>query len=253
MPAEARLIGSSARTQPGEHLYTHMKTEFLDLRLQDNMAMMAEFPDKHFDLAIVDPPYGIGEDGQKNHSRGNKTRATQYAPKNWDSSTPSKEYFLELERISKNQIIWGANYFSLSPAPGWIVWHKKDAATDFSDCELARCTIGTAVRYFRFLWAGMWQGDMGNKESRIHPTQKPRKLYDWLLANYAKPGQRIIDTHMGSGSIAIACHYAKCHLTACEIDPDYFHAACDRIKRETAQTDFFADIAAPAEETPMLL
>lgn len=226
-----------------------MKTEFLDLLLQDNMEMMREFPDKHFDLAIVDPPYGIGENGGRNKSRGKLAVAKDYkAFHGGDVEPPPAEYFNELRRISKNQIIWGANHFVQRipfGSPCWIVWDKITGASDFADCELAWTSFPTAVRKFSFQWSGMLQGDMKNKEGRIHPTQKPVALYKWLLANYAKPGQRILDTHMGSGSIAIACHYAKCHLTACEIDPDYFKAACERIERETSQADFFTDIAAP--------
>ena len=223
-----------------------MKTDLLDIRLADCMNLMREFPDKQFDLAIVDPPYGIGAASANFQSRGKLAKPTEYDSKDWDKEIPTKEYFDEVMRVSKNQIIWGGNYFSLPPSPGWIVWHKKDAATDFSDCELAWTSIGVAVRYFRFLWAGMWQGDMGNKEKRIHPTQKPVALYKWLLSNYAKPGQRILDTHLGSGSHAIACHYFGAHLTASELDPDYYTAACERIERETRQTDMFS-------QTPSLI
>ena len=145
-------------------------------------------------------------------------------------------------RISKNQIIWGANHMmekiSLS-SPSWIVWDKENGACDFADAELAYTSHNKACRIFKFRWAGMLQGDMKNKESRIHPTQKPVKLYDWIFANYAEKGMKILDTHMGSGSIAIAAHYAGMHLTACELDEDYFKAACERIHRETSQTTFF--------------
>jgi site-specific DNA-methyltransferase (adenine-specific) len=210
----------------------------LEATCEDCMALMARYPDKHFDLAIVDPPYGIGEDGAKNHSRDRLARATRYAPKSWDKSPPPMEYFAELRRVSRNQIIWGGNYFPLPPTSCWVVW-DKDNSGDFADCELAWTSFKTAVRKFKFRWNGMLQGNMAEKEVRIHPTQKPVALYRWLLAHYAKPGQRILDTHLGSGSHAIAAHYAGVHLTACEIDPDYFAAAMERIQRETAQTTLF--------------
>ena len=123
-------------------------------------------------------------------------------------------------------------------SPCWIVWDKETGASDFADCELAWTNFKTAVRKYIFRWSGMLQGDMKNKEFRIHPTQKPVKLYDWIFANYAEKGMKILDTHMGSGSIAIAAHYAGMHLTACELDEDYYKAACERIERETAQQTF---------------
>ncbi len=216
----------------------------LDLRCMDCMDMMREFPDKHFDLAIVDPPYGIGEDGKSNHSRGKLATAQQYTPKAWDNSPPPAEYFAELRRVSRQQIIWGGNYFPLAPTSCWVVWDKLNGETDFADCELAWASFKTAVRKFSFRWAGMLQGNMAEKEQRIHPTQKPVALYRWLLEKYAQPGQRILDSHLGSGSHAIACHYFGAHLTACEIDADYFAAASERIKRETAQTTLFGGGAA---------
>jgi len=228
----------------------------LDLRRADCMDLMKEFEDNHFDLAIVDPPYGIGIDGrgmphkaaeviQKNGSKLTVAR-NDYRGKKWDSDRPKGEYFSELERVSAHQIIWGANHFgNMRSSPCWIVWDKVNKGTDQSDCALAWTNFSTAVRKFSFMWSGMHQGSSdngarmeGNKklnEKRIHPTQKPVQLYKWILTNYAEPGQRILDTHMGSGSIAIACHYFGAHLTACEIDEDYFRAACERIERETRQ------------------
>ena len=219
-----------------------MNTQYLHLHRMDCMELMARYPDKHFDLAIVDPPYGIGECGATNKTRGKLATPKDYKPfAGGDISAPDVAYFEELRRVSKNQIVWGANHFidrMALPSPCWIVW-DKDNSGDFADCELAWASFPTAVRKFKFTWNGMLQGDMKNKEHRIHPTQKPVKLYAWLLDKYAEKGQRILDTHMGSGSIAIACHYAKCHLTASELDEDYFNAACERIERETRQTELF--------------
>jgi site-specific DNA-methyltransferase (adenine-specific) len=164
------------------------------------MDVMQEFPDSHFDLAIVDPPYGIGEDGKKNHSRGKAAKPTFYTPKAWDRQTPPVEYFEELRRVSKHQIIWGANHMMekiMRGSPSWIIWDKENGENDFADAELAYTSHDKAARMFRFRWAGMLQGDMANKETRIHPTQKPVALYKWILANYAKPGQRILETHLG--------------------------------------------------------
>lgn len=211
----------------------------LELSCEDCMAMMARYPDKYFDLAIVDPPYGIGEDGKSNHSRGRLAKAQEYTPKAWDKTPPPMEYFDELRRVSRQQIIWGGNYFPLPPTSCWVVWDKLNGENDFADCELAWASFKTAVRKFSFRWAGMLQGNMAEKEARIHPTQKPVALYRWLLEKYAAPGQRILDTHLGSGSHAIAAHYFGAHLTACEIDADYFREASARINRETAQTTLF--------------
>jgi site-specific DNA-methyltransferase (adenine-specific) len=209
---------------------------------EDNMALMSRYPDNYFDLAIVDPPYGIGEDGgdKKRGTKGIKTPI--YTKKYWDTTTASKKYFKELKRISKNQIVWGANHFienlMATNSSCWIVW-DKDNTGDFADCELAWTSFKTAVRKFEFRWNGMLQGDMKNKEIRIHPTQKPVALYKWLLDKYAKQGDKILDTHLGSGSIAIACHDYGFDLTACELDKEYFDKAMQRINNHTAQTKLF--------------
>lgn len=206
----------------------------------DCMEYMATLPDKSFDLAIVDPPYGIGENGDKNASRGKLAIAQNYkAFAGGDKEPPPIGYFIELQRVSKNQIVWGANHFIdriAKPSPCWIVWDKVTGNTDFADSELAWTSFKTRVRNFRFRWSGMLQGDMKNKEARIHPTQKPVKLYNWLLHNYAKPGQRILDTHLGSGSSAIAAHYFGADFVGCEIDEDYYNAAKKRFDMVTAQT-----------------
>lgn len=218
-------------------------TDKITITNEDNMELMARYPDNYFELAIVDPPYGIGEDGAKNHSRSKATKAKMYTAKNWDSSAPPKEYFDELLRVSKNTIIWGANHFIENipnqNSPSWIVWDKQNGDNDFADCELAWTNHKMAVRKFEFRWAGMLQGDMKNKEIRIHPTQKPVALYKWILDKYAKQGDKILDTHLGSGSIAIACHDYGFELTACELDKEYYDKAIERIKNHTNQQNLF--------------
>lgn len=208
----------------------------------DCMEYLKTLEDNAFDLAIVDPPYGIGEDGKSNHSRGKLAKATKYTPKNWDSLAPPKEYFIELKRVAKDVIIWGANHFiqniPKANSPSWVVW-DKDNSGDFADCELAYTSYKKAVRKFKFRWNGMLQEDMKNKEVRIHPTQKPVKLYEWLLMNYAKEGDKILDTHLGSGSIALACHNLGFDLVGCELDKEYYNAACKRLKQHQAQLTMF--------------
>ena len=213
----------------------------------DCMDLMATLADREFDLAIVDTPYGIGENGDRNKSRGKLAVAQDYKSfAGGDKEPPSIEYFNELVRVSKNQIIWGANHFAdrlpCPKSPCWIVWDKVTGDSDFADCELAFSSFKTAVRKFSFQWSGMLQGDMKNKESRIHPTQKPVKLYEWLLTNYAKQGDTIIDTHLGSGSSAIAANKLGFQFTGIELDKDYFNAACKRIEKAISQQDMFAPI-----------
>lgn len=205
----------------------------------DCMEAMKQFPDKFFDLAIVDPPYGIGENGIKNCTRSSLAESYNYKPfAGNDESAPEKSYFEELFRVSRNQIIWGANHF-ISRIPFdshcWIVWDKENGKNDFADCELAWTNFKSAVRIFRFRWQGMLQGNMKDKEKRIHPTQKPVKLYSWLLKHYAKPGDKILDTHVGSASSLIACHRAGLDFWGFEIDPIYFEKATERLDRERAQ------------------
>ena len=217
----------------------------LDLRNCDNMELMGEFEDNHFDLAIVDPPYGIGESGKTNKTRSILAISKNYKPfSGEDLEAPNSLYFDELKRISKNQIIWGANHFIDNlpfnvSSPCWIVWDKDNGKTDFADSELAWTSFKSAVRNFSFKWQGMLQQDMKNKEFRIHPTQKPKALYKWLLQNYAKEGDKILDTHLGSGSIAIACHEMGFDLVGCELDTDYYNAMMERIELETRQQDLF--------------
>jgi len=197
------------------------------------MELMDEYPDNWFDLAIVDPPYGIGASEMQMGKGKNKQWKTG---KQWDNEVPNGEYFKELMRVSKDQIIWGGNYFDLPKTGGWLFWDKmRDKDVSFADGELGWTSLLNVIKKASVRYDGF----IGADDTRIHPTQKPVKLYDWLLSKYAESGQKILDTHMGSGSIAIACHYAKCHLTASELDEDYFDAACERIKRETAQTTLF--------------
>lgn len=199
----------------------------------DCMDIMATFENNHFDLAIVDPPYGIGAE---NHAGKAENGWNQWETKSWDSEIPCAEYFSELRRVSKNQIVWGGNYMTehLPPSMGWIFWDKGQRNFSLADGELAWSSFQKAIRVTEIS-----RGAALAEGKRVHPTQKPVALYKWLLQNYAKPGQKILDTHMGSGSIAIACHYFGAHLTACELDRDYYEAACERIEKETSQSDMF--------------
>lgn len=210
----------------------------------DCMEYMRTLPDNAFDLAVVDPPYGIGESGSKNHTRSKLATAKNYkAFAGGDSQPPSLDYFEQLIRVSKNQIIFGANHFAdrlPNPASScWIVWDKENGNSDFADCELAWTSFKTAVRIFHFRWQGMLPGNMANKEQRIHPTQKPVALYTWIYKNYAKSGNKILDTHLGSGSSRIAAYDAGLDFVGCEIDPDYFKAQEERFKEHTAQENLF--------------
>jgi len=206
----------------------------------DCMEYMKTVPDKYFDLAIVDPPYGIGESVKTNHTRGKLAKAKNYKPFYGNDLKPLDPiYFNELKRVSENQIIWGANHFLGWTSSCWIVWDKDNGETDFADCELAYTSFSSAVRKYKYRWQGMLQGDMKNKEDRIHPTQKPIKLYKWLLTNYAKEGQKIFDSHLGSGSIAIACHDLGFDLVGCEIDKDYYEAAVKRFNNHKLQQTLF--------------
>ena len=206
----------------------------------DCMEGMKGIPDKYFDLAIVDPPYGINMDGGK-IGGDNLGVAKNHAKKGWDSLPPEKEYFKQLMRVSKEQIVWGANhYISKIPFDSscWLVW-DKDNTGNFADCELAWTSFDTAVRKFRYRWNGMLQEDMTNKEIRIHPTQKPVALYHWLLNNYAKEGDKILDTHVGSASSLIACHDMGFEYLGFELDEDYYRMASERLEAHKAQLTLF--------------
>lgn len=204
----------------------------------DCMDAMKKMADNQFDLAIVDPPYGIGADKKRgNTGKNSHIKQKDYHFGDWDSKIPSQAYFYHLKRVSKNQIIWGGNYFLdyLEATSCFVVWDKKNGSNLYADCELAWSSFNSAVRKFEWKWHGFLQQNMKNKQNRIHPTEKPIQLYEWLLMNYAKEGDKILDTHLGSGSIAIACHNLGYDLTGYEIDKDYYEAAQKRIKEHQSQ------------------
>jgi site-specific DNA-methyltransferase (adenine-specific) len=210
-------------------------TDKITITNEDNMLLMARYPDNYFDLAIVDPPYGIGAGGKSFINGTSKTKKEYYKTEDWDLKRPSKEYFDELFRISKNQMIWGGNYFSdlLPPFRCFVFWDKTIHGNSYADGELCWTSFDNVARYFRENIA------QTNSEGRIHPTQKSIKLYKWLLDKYAKEGYKILDTHLGSGSIAIACHDYGFELTACELDKEYYDKAIQRIVNHTNQTKLF--------------
>jgi site-specific DNA-methyltransferase (adenine-specific) len=218
----------------------------VELLHQDCMDYMKGCSDNAFDLAICDPPYGRGEHGgvkrssmakQKNGS-SMMVKDGDYLKKGWDTAPPPPEYFSEVVRVSKNQIIWGVNYHPQVLQGGRIIWDKINDGSSQSGAEIAYCSLNQRVDIVRYLWRGMMQGlevnnpkQQGNKklnERRIHPTQKPVKLYRWILDNYAKPTDNILDTHLGSGSSAIAADDFGCNFVGLEKDEEYYKAACDR-------------------------
>ena len=218
----------------------------------DCMEGMKQFPDNYFDLAVVDPPYGIGVMSM-NYTKSGAVRTHGYSAakrrdyrkqSEWDIK-PSKVYFDELFRVSKRQIVWGGNYFTefLPPSKSFIVWDKRvndSMVNDFSDCEYAWASDGLGVaRVFRFVWNGMIQGNMKQKEERFNPTQKPVALYEWILNRYAKDGDIILDTHVGSASSLIACRNTNHKYVGFEIDEDYYRLAKERLDKETAQMNIF--------------
>lgn len=204
----------------------------IELFNEDCMIGMARYPDKFFQLAIVDPPYGIGMDGGNVGYNG----FNDFEKKDWDKSIPSIEYFLELKRVSNNQIIWGGNYFGLPATRCFIIWDKGEGFKNrtYAECEQAWTSFDLNAKIFKH--DPLAKGDYKGK---LHPCQKPVKLYKWLLTNYAKPGDKILDTHLGSGSIALACHQLKFDLTGYEIDKDYFDAAVKRLKNFQLQGELF--------------
>lgn len=207
-----------------------------ELHLIDCMEYMARLPDKAFDLAVVDPPYGIDTKMQrKRKTKRTNTFFRHYENNGWVDIAPPAEYFDELFRVSRNQIIWGGNYFSLPPCRGFIFWDKQNPVPNYSDGEYAWTSFDVPAKRFLYGYTNVI-----NYETRIHPTQKPIKLYEWLITQYAKPGQRILDTHLGSGSSAIACNNLGFDLIGCELDPNYYAAACERVHQAIAQERLFA-------------
>jgi site-specific DNA-methyltransferase (adenine-specific) len=215
-------------------------TDKLIITNEDNMLLMARYKDNHFDLAIVDPPYGIGFGDYERGGEGIKTkeRYTKNGKKKWDDSIPTEKYFNELKRVSKNQIIWGGNYFNLGPTQCFIFWYKQNPVSNFSDGELAWTSFKKPALCFDFRYYGNLSGKT-SAEIKMHPTQKPIELYKYCLEKLSKPGDKILDTHLGSGSIAIACHDYGFDLTACELDTEYYNKAIQRIQNHLLQQKLF--------------
>jgi len=204
----------------------------LTITNEDNMLLMARYPDNYFDLAIVDPPYGINVNVSMGRRKGDKKSDYHKFAGN-DTSIPTAEYFNELKRVSKEQIVWGGNYMieHLTPSPCWLMWDKGFSEdVTFAQFELAWTSFNSSAKKF---------DKHPSQQNRIHPTQKPTTLYKWVLDKYAKQGDKILDTHLGSGSIAIACHDYKYDLTACELDKEYYDKAMERITNHTNQTKLF--------------
>ena len=207
----------------------------LTITNEDNMALMARYPDNYFDLAIVDPPYGIVRFGNRVELSNRLCKSAKL--NEWDIK-PSKEYFNELFRISKFQIIWGANNFELPTSEYFLIWNKKQTVENFASAEYAWTNVKKPAQIFDYS-IHKTMADRKEEGGKIHPTQKPVALYKWLLDKYAKQGDKILDTHLGSGSIAIACHDYKYDLTACELDKEYFDKAMERINNHVAQLKLF--------------
>lgn len=209
----------------------------INITNEDNMELMARYEDNHFDLAIVDPPYNVGASDGSFGNRGYDSKTSKLKHYANHDKTPDELYFKELFRVSKNQIIWGSNYYPQHlNHSGAIVWHKKNDGP-LSDCEIAFQSFDKRVKYVWAEWQGFLKG--GEKSQRIHPNQKPIKLYEWLLMTYAKEGDKILDTHLGSGSIAIACHNLGYDLAACELDKEYYDAAIKRLDDHQLQLRMF--------------
>jgi len=211
----------------------------------DCMDALKQMPDKCIDLSICDPPYGgVTQGGYMTNQMGGGVAKNRndYHLSLWQCERPSEEYFKELQRVSKNQIIWGGNYYAslLPDSQCWIVWDKeKPEGVSFADAELAWTSFNLATRIFHFAWNGMLQGDMKHKEYKIHPTQKPVALYEWLLNKFANPGDIILDSHVGSASSLIACHRTQHKFVGFEIDETYYKDAKARLDAEMAQMSIF--------------
>ena len=211
---------------------------------EDNMELMARYDDNYFDLAIVDPPYGIGvftcEASTDNKGKRRQNNKKKFSDDyEWNQTIPDDEYFKELIRVSKKRIIWGSNYYPIVDGTGGsLVWYKGEMTKTISACEIASVSFQTKVDYVHINWQSGFYRTIKEGE-QIHPCQKPVKLYEWLLMNYAKKGDKILDTHLGSGSIAIACHNLGYDLTACELDTEYYNAAIKRIEQHKQQLRIF--------------
>lgn len=215
------------------------------------MQLMSRYPDKYFELAIVDPPYFSGSEKRNYYGRKvSPIGVKRLYGKTSEWHVPDEKYFDELFRVSKNQIIWGVNYYDYHFSSGRIVWDKVNGQSSFSDCEIAYCSFYDSVRLFRYMWNGMMQGksiseghlQQGNKslnEVRIHPTQKPVNLYLWLLQNYAKDGDKILDTHVGSASSLIACEELGFDYVGCELDSGIYTLASERLNKYKSQLKLF--------------
>jgi site-specific DNA-methyltransferase (adenine-specific) len=207
----------------------------------DCLELMREYPDNHFNLVLTDPPYGIGESNEKNATRGHLAEVTDFGHYEWDNKRIDKEYFDEMQRISKNQIIFGGNYYTdyLKPSSCWIVWDKDNGDNDFADCELAWASFKTAVRMIKYRWNGMLQGDMKHKEKRVHPTQKPVPLFTWILEKYSNEGDLICDPFLGSGTSLAACRKTNRNCIGFEISDKWEHLYADRCLKHTPTLQSF--------------
>ena len=202
------------------------KQDNMQIINDDCMNILKQTPDNYYDLCICDPPFGINinKSGRLGHYGGKG--------KTWDDAVPDETYFTELRRVSKNQIIWGGNYFPMPPTRCFLIWDKKQPeALSFASCELAWTSFDQSAKTY-------YKSPINADNERIHPTQKPVTLYDWIYSRYAEENMKILDTHLGSGSNAIAAHYAKMHFVGCELDADYYKAAIERIRKETRQQEF---------------
>jgi site-specific DNA-methyltransferase (adenine-specific) len=213
----------------------------------DCLDILRQLPDKCIDLVLTDPPYGIGVNKKSVildgtiQGKGFGARRSNFAKKDWDDAIPQKEIFDEIFRVSKNQILWGGNYFAeyLHNSSCWIVWNKDNGTNDFADCELAYTSFKSAVRMFEYRWNGCLQGNMKEKEIRIHPTQKPLPLFQWCLQNYSKEGDLVLDCFSGSGTTAVACHNLKRRFICIEKDPEYWAASTKRLEDVQKQLTLF--------------
>jgi len=214
---------------------------YLEWHIMDCLEGMREMDDNSIDLILTDPPYGIGESNEKNAGRGGLAQPTDFGHYTWDKERLGKEYFDEMLRVSKNQIIFGGNYYIdyLKPTSCFIVWDKENGMNDFADCELAWTSFKSTVRIFRWQWNGMLQGNMRDKEKRVHPTQKPIPLFVWILEKYSKPGDLILDPFLGSGTTLKACRMTNRNGKGFELNPAYASVIEKRIRAKDKSIESF--------------